>query len=96
MKNVVFWDVTLCGFCMNRRFGGMYRLHHQDDKNGEIGTILRSVLRLLVTADVVSSSQILSTLLMELIRSPKHRFSQEPRSTTSEKTALEDELVRIG
>jgi hypothetical protein len=22
MKNGVFWDVTLCGSCKNRRFGG--------------------------------------------------------------------------
>jgi hypothetical protein len=22
MKNVIFWDVTLCGSCKNRRFGG--------------------------------------------------------------------------
>jgi hypothetical protein len=22
MKNVVFWDVTTCGSCKNRRFGG--------------------------------------------------------------------------
>jgi hypothetical protein len=22
MKNVVFWDVTQCGYCKNRRFGG--------------------------------------------------------------------------
>jgi hypothetical protein len=22
MKNAVFWDVTLCGSCKNRRFGG--------------------------------------------------------------------------
>jgi hypothetical protein len=22
MKNVVFWDVTLCGSCKKRRFGG--------------------------------------------------------------------------
>jgi hypothetical protein len=28
MENSVFWDVT-----PNRRFGGMYRLHHQGDKN---------------------------------------------------------------
>jgi hypothetical protein len=32
MKNVVFWDVTSCGSCTNRRFGGRYRLYH-DDKN---------------------------------------------------------------
>jgi hypothetical protein len=33
MKNAVFWDVTLCGSCKNRRFGGTYRLHQQGDKN---------------------------------------------------------------
>jgi hypothetical protein len=33
MKNAVFWNVTPCGSCKNRRFGGMYRLHHQGDKN---------------------------------------------------------------
>jgi hypothetical protein len=32
-KNAVFWDITLCGSCRNIRFGGMYRLHHRDDKN---------------------------------------------------------------
>jgi hypothetical protein len=29
MKNAVFWDVAPCGYCVNRRFGGMYRLHLQ-------------------------------------------------------------------
>jgi hypothetical protein len=33
MKNVVFWDVTPCGSCKNRRFGGTWRLLHQGDKN---------------------------------------------------------------
>jgi hypothetical protein len=32
-KNAVFWDVAPCGSCKYRRFGGMYRLHHQGDKN---------------------------------------------------------------
>jgi hypothetical protein len=27
LKNVVFWDVALCRSCVNRRFGGKYRLH---------------------------------------------------------------------
>jgi hypothetical protein len=26
-KNAVFWDVAPCRYCINRRFGGMYRLH---------------------------------------------------------------------
>jgi hypothetical protein len=29
MKNAVFWDVAPCRYFVNRRFGGMYRLHHQ-------------------------------------------------------------------
>jgi hypothetical protein len=26
LKNAVIWDVTQCGSCDNRRFGGTYRL----------------------------------------------------------------------
>jgi hypothetical protein len=33
LKNDVFCDVTPCGSCKNRRFGGKYRLLHQGDKN---------------------------------------------------------------
>jgi hypothetical protein len=28
MKNAVFWDVAPCGFIINRRFGGTFRLQH--------------------------------------------------------------------
>jgi hypothetical protein len=27
MKNAVFWDAAPCRSCVNRRFGGTYRLH---------------------------------------------------------------------
>jgi hypothetical protein len=33
MNNVVTRDVTPCGFCKNRRFGGTYRLLYQGYKN---------------------------------------------------------------
>jgi hypothetical protein len=33
LKIGVFWDVTPCGSCKNRRFGGTWRLLHQDGKN---------------------------------------------------------------
>jgi hypothetical protein len=36
MKNAVFWDVTVCGSCNNRRFGGTHRLHQQGDKNRRV------------------------------------------------------------
>jgi hypothetical protein len=58
LKNGVFWDVTPCGSCKYRRFGGTWRLLHQGDKN-----------RLLVTANVVPSSPILVTLMTEELRS---------------------------
>jgi hypothetical protein len=32
MKNAVFWDVVPCRSCVNRRFGGTYRLHLQGRK----------------------------------------------------------------
>jgi hypothetical protein len=56
MKNVVFWDVTPPGSCKNRRIGGTYSLYHQGDNN-----------RLLVTANIVPSSPILVTLMMEAL-----------------------------
>jgi hypothetical protein len=33
MENAVLWDVTLHGSYMNRRFGGIYRLHLQGEKD---------------------------------------------------------------
>jgi hypothetical protein len=52
MKNGVFWVVTPCGSCKNRRSGGMF---------------LFNVLQLVVTTNVVSNSLIFSTLMMEAI-----------------------------
>jgi hypothetical protein len=38
MNNDVFWVVTPCGSCKNRRFGGTWRLLHQGVKIGALGT----------------------------------------------------------
>jgi hypothetical protein len=40
-KNVIFWDVTSCDCCKNRRFAGTLRLHHQGDKNRWSRNIVR-------------------------------------------------------
>jgi hypothetical protein len=34
MKNAVFWDMSQCRSCVNRRFGGMYSLHFHGRKSG--------------------------------------------------------------
>jgi hypothetical protein len=57
MKTTVFWDVTPCGSCKNRCFGGTYRECR--------------ALRLLVTTNIVPSSLILVILMMGAIRSSK-------------------------
>jgi hypothetical protein len=75
MKNGVFWDVTPCGSCKSRRFGGTWRLLYQGGKIDELGTTLvvisnqRMLHRLLVTASVVPSSLILVTLMKEALSS---------------------------
>jgi hypothetical protein len=33
MRNAVFWDVTPCGYCKNRGFGGTYRLRNVGSYN---------------------------------------------------------------
>jgi hypothetical protein len=33
LQNAVLWDVTPCRYCVNRRFGGTYRLHRQGRRN---------------------------------------------------------------
>jgi hypothetical protein len=38
MKNAVFWDVAPCRSCVNRRFGGTYRLRLHGRKIRERGT----------------------------------------------------------
>jgi hypothetical protein len=57
MKNDVFCDVTQCGSCKNRCFGGTSSV------------FIRSLPQLLVTAGVVPSSPILVTLMREALSS---------------------------
>jgi hypothetical protein len=76
MKNV-FCDVTPRDSCNNRRFGGNFNLRHQGDKkwrtrnnvnrNWQPTQVAKkySLRRFLVTANVVRSSPILVTLMME-------------------------------
>jgi hypothetical protein len=68
MKNVVFWDVAPCGSCKNRRFGVVYRLHHQVDKNRRTRKDV-NLVSVLVTAKVVPTSTILVNLIMESLLS---------------------------
>jgi hypothetical protein len=77
MKNAVFWDFTPCGSCENRRFEELSASIIRVTRIGELGATLavtsnrrtlitlRSVRQLLVTVNVVPSSPILVTLMIE-------------------------------
>jgi hypothetical protein len=74
-KNAFFWDVTQHHSCENRCFGGPSHLRFQGEENQRARNgvssnwqLLRSVLRLLVIANV-PRSPILVTLMVEAISS---------------------------
>jgi hypothetical protein len=57
VKNAVFWDVSLCRSCMNRRFGGLYRLHLQGRKIRERGTSVNRCLHISTRIQVLKLYQ---------------------------------------
>jgi hypothetical protein len=74
IKKAIFWDMTPCGCCKNRSFGGTYRLHNQGENNQQARNnvkynqqLLSSVLRLIVTANFFLGSLIIFILIMEAI-----------------------------
>jgi hypothetical protein len=77
LKNAVFWDVTRVALVRTNVSEEYVASIIRVTRIAELGTtlavisnvFLRSVLRLLVTAKVVRSSQILVTLMMEATRS---------------------------
>jgi hypothetical protein len=95
MKNVVFLDVMPCGSGKNRSSEGMYHLNHQGNKNRRArNNVSFSVLRLLVTANVVPRSPILFTLTMEAIRSSETQiFTRATRRDIPEDSILHHHLL---
>jgi hypothetical protein len=82
MKNAVVWDVTPCDSCKNRRFAGIL--------------FRRSVIRLLVPANVVSSSAILVTQMMEGIRSSEtYVITRDTRRHTPEDGILQVSTLKL-
>jgi hypothetical protein len=66
MKNCVLCDVSPCGSCKKRRFGGTKRLLHQGDKNRWTRNNAADA-----TGRVVPSSPIIVTLMREALSSSK-------------------------
>jgi hypothetical protein len=92
LKNGVFWDVMLCGSCKNRRFGGTYAPIIRVTRIGELGTTL-AVTKcrehwMRVMANIVPSSPIFVTLMMEALSSPETSVLTRPHDITSQKMPL--------
>jgi hypothetical protein len=69
MKNDVVWNVAQGWSCVNRRFGGTYRLHLQGRKIRERGSSLSRWLSLQPPTHAASSFADFSALKLEAIRS---------------------------
>jgi hypothetical protein len=78
-NNAVFWDAASCISCINRRFGGMYRLYLQDRRIRDLGT---SVSRWL------QRSRIFLPWRWRRYIPPKRRLIQDLHGATSQKTAF--------
>jgi hypothetical protein len=67
MKNAVFWDVAPCRSCVNRRFGGTFRLHLQgtlkmeEIRSSETSVYTRSTRRHIPEDDILQLNNSLSS-----------------------------------
>jgi hypothetical protein len=84
MKNAVFWDAALCRPCVNKRFGGTYRLHLKGRNIRERGTRFSGWLQI----NAVSRSSIFLPWRWRRYVPPKRRLMQDLHSATSYKTTF--------
>jgi hypothetical protein len=64
MKNAVFWVVMPCGSCKNRRFGGTWRLLHQGDKMGELGTTQAATSNRRTLGEIIYSLRVAENIII--------------------------------
>jgi hypothetical protein len=93
IKNAAFWDVTLCGSCKDRRFGGTYPSIIKVTRIATIGRILAvtshcSTRCSSVASYVVPSSPTLFSLMTEVIRSSELSVLKERKCVASQKAVF--------
>jgi hypothetical protein len=83
MKKATLLDVTICGSCMNRRFGGTYRFRHQDEKNWRDSNNVGSLYSQRASIASYSYSYHLDDRGHTFLQSVGCRFLQRPHGVTS-------------
>jgi hypothetical protein len=69
LKNAVFWDVTSCDSCKNRRFGRTYRFHNQGEN---VNVITGSPILVTLIIEVTRYSE-----TSVLIRATRRNISED-------------------
>jgi hypothetical protein len=81
MKNAVFWDVALCRYSVNRRFGGKYRLNLRGTK------IRERRINLSIYLQSAASRNFIPRRWRRYVP-PNRRFTKYLHGLTSQKTAF--------
>jgi hypothetical protein len=75
--NAVFWDVTPCGSCKNRSFGGIYRLRYQGEKNTQAKSNVSSSKHLKLIRFTLMMESICSSETLVLTRARWRHIQEE-------------------
>jgi hypothetical protein len=81
LNNFAIWDVTPCGSCKDRGFGGTHRLCHQGERISGLG-MLAVTSKLLVTANVLSTLVVFTLMMEEILSSEKAVLISATRLTS--------------
>jgi hypothetical protein len=92
-KNGVLWDVTACGSCKNRRFGGTYHLQRQRGKNqrakNNVSNVPNSLISssLMIEATDFSETSVLTRATQEQLATDL-RCEEIPSGISSQRTSV--------
>jgi hypothetical protein len=95
-KNAVSWDVTPCGSCKNRHFGGTYCLRHQDTQKTHVwatAACYNDSFTFLCVDNVRASQETHLYLYIYMMFVPQRKYTHGPPRPVTEIALLFSFLV---